>query len=133
MGQYTFMFKDIKLDSMYRQLVQTIKSKDANNKGEGMYAYFALTSRCNTLYIIRSAWREKKVEKFYVDYVCCTVLYYIVLYCTILYYTVLYCIVLYCTVLYHTVLYYIILYCTLQYHIVSYYIILYYTVQYSTV
>ena len=49
------------------------------------------------------------VTVLYFILLCCTVLHCTVLYCTVLYCTVLYCTVLYCTVLYCTVIYYILL------------------------
>ena len=62
-------FQDTKPASRYRQLVNAIKSKGANKKGEPLYANFELTARRNNLlYSLREAWREKKIEKYFVDY-----------------------------------------------------------------
>ena len=68
-GTVQLAFSDLKGESKYRQLVNKIKSKGANKKGEKIYANFALTQRRNTLlYTIRAAWREKQIDKFFVDY-----------------------------------------------------------------
>ena len=68
-GTIQVAFNDLKPDSRYRQFVSKIKSKGANKKGGKVYANFALTNRRNNLlYTIRGAWRDKKVEKFFVDY-----------------------------------------------------------------
>merc|ERR1712115_338150 len=68
-GTIKVAFKDTKPGSRYKQLVNAIKSKGANKKGEFLYANFALTARRNNLlYTLREAWREKKIEKYFVDY-----------------------------------------------------------------
>ena len=49
--------------------MNSIKSKGSNKKGESIYANFALTNRRNSLlYTLRDAWRNKKIEKYFVDY-----------------------------------------------------------------
>ena len=50
-------------------MVQSIKAKGSNKKGEAIYANFALTDRRNSLlYTLRDAWRNKKISKYFVDY-----------------------------------------------------------------
>ena len=67
-GTLRVAFGDTKPGSRYKQLVNAIKSKGANKKGEPLYANFALTTRRNNLlYVLREAWRDKKIEKYFVD------------------------------------------------------------------
>ena len=68
-GSIRIQFDDTKPSSKYRALVNSIKSKGSNKKGESLYANFALTNRRNSLlYTLREAWRNKKIEKYFVDY-----------------------------------------------------------------
>ena len=68
-GAVKIQFGDTKPSSKYRALVNSIKSKGSNKKGERLYANFAFTNRRNSLlYALREAWRNKKIEKYFVDY-----------------------------------------------------------------
>ena len=68
-GSIKVAFKDTKPSSRFRQLVHNIKSKGSNKKGENLYANFALTDRRNNLlFTLREAWRNKHIEKYFVDY-----------------------------------------------------------------
>ena len=68
-GSIKIQFNDTKPSSKYRALVNSIKSKGSNKKGENLYANFALTNwRNSLLYTLREAWRNKEVEKYFVDY-----------------------------------------------------------------
>ena len=55
-GSIKIQFNDTKPSSKFRALVNSIKSKGSNKKGESLYANFALTNRRNSLlYTLREA------------------------------------------------------------------------------
>ena len=62
-------FYNQKPGSKYFDLVNAIKTKGSNAKGQRLYANFVLTNRRSSLlYQIRKAYKEGKLEKYYSDY-----------------------------------------------------------------
>ena len=62
-------FYDLLPGSKFFNLVNAIKTKGSNAKGNNLYANFVLTSRRSSLlYEIRKAHKEGKLEKYFSDY-----------------------------------------------------------------
>ena len=68
-GTVILTFYDHKPGSKYFDLVNAIKTKGSNAKGQPLYANFVLTPRRSTLlYEIRKAHKDGKLEKYFSDY-----------------------------------------------------------------
>ena len=67
-GAITLTFWNTKVDSAFHALTLAMKSPGVNASGKELYANFALTARRNELlWNVRKAWKDKQLQKFYVD------------------------------------------------------------------
>ena len=68
-GTIVLSFYDHKPGSKFFELVNAIKTKGSNAKGQNLYANFVLTHRRSSpLFEIRKAHKEGKLEKYFSDY-----------------------------------------------------------------
>ena len=68
-GTIVLSFYNHKPGSKFFELVNAIKTKGSNTKGQNLYANFVLTHRRNALlYQIRKAHKERKLEKYFSDF-----------------------------------------------------------------
>ena len=67
-GAITITFWNRKVDSAYNDLCLAMKSPGSNATGKELYANFALTSRRGEiLWHVRQHWKNKDIQKFFVD------------------------------------------------------------------
>ena len=68
-GTIVLSFYDHKPGSKFFELVNAIKTKGSNAKGQNLYANFVLNHRRSSLlFEIRKAHKEGKLEKYFSDY-----------------------------------------------------------------